>query len=93
MNPVLIIVVGYILLNIIALLAFAIDKRKARKGKWRTPEKTLLILSLIGPFGAVFGMKLFRHKTMKLKFKLVYLFVILHLLAIGTIIFMKGQFG
>ena len=89
MNPVLILIGGYVALNIIALLAFAIDKRKARNGKWRTPRKTLLILSFLGPFGAAFGMKLFRHKTMKLKFKLVYLFILLHLVVIAGLVLME----
>ncbi len=41
-----------------------LDKRKAKKGKWRTPEKTLHILSLSGGFvGSYLGMQTFRHKT------------------------------
>lgn len=82
MNPILIILGIYILINLISLSAFAIDKRKAAKDKWRTPEKTLLLISLIGPFGALYGMNKFRHKTMKLKFKLVYVFLFLHIVVI-----------
>ena len=48
-----------------------IDKRKAKYGRWRIPEKTLLIIALLGgSVGTIAGMYLFRHKTQKLKFTL-----------------------
>lgn len=60
-----------ILINIIAFLAMYIDKRKAKYGKWRIPEQTLLILALIGgSIGAIAGMYTFRHKTKKLRFSI-----------------------
>ena len=31
--------------NIIVFAAYGIDKRKAKKGSWRTPEKTLLAMA------------------------------------------------
>lgn len=41
-----------------------IDKLKAKKNRWRIPEKTLFILSLIGgSIGSWSGMYVFRHKT------------------------------
>ena len=54
-----------------AFLYFGSDKRKAAKGEWRTPESALLKAALIGPFGAWAGMRLFRHKTRKTKFRLL----------------------
>lgn len=55
--------------NIITWLAFGLDKWKAKAGKWRIPEKTLLGMALIGgSAGAIAGMMLFRHKTRKAKF-------------------------
>lgn len=45
------------------------DKRKAKRGEWRVPEKTLMILALLGgEFGLWFGMQRFRHKTKHKKF-------------------------
>ena len=42
-----------------------IDKRKAKKKKWRTPEKTLMTLAIVGgSVGMILGMKFFRHKTL-----------------------------
>lgn len=59
-----------LVINIIAFLAFGIDKRKARKGQWRTPESTLLALAAIGgSVGAWAGMKVWHHKTWHPKFK------------------------
>ena len=60
----------YILvINIITFLSMGFDKWKAKKGHWRTPEKTLLLLVFLGGgIGGILGMKLFRHKTKKMKF-------------------------
>jgi uncharacterized membrane protein YsdA (DUF1294 family) len=72
----------YAVLNIIAFLLFANDKRKAKKNAWRTPENFLLLVAAIGPFGAYGSMLIFRHKTRKLKFYLVPVFLIIHSVAI-----------
>lgn len=54
----------YGIVSVIALFAYAWDKRKAKKGKWRTPETVLLGLGLFGgAVGALIGMNLFHHKT------------------------------
>ena len=53
-----------VLLSIIAFIAYGVDKRKAKKGKWRTKEKTLLLLSFLGgAFGGFPAMFVFHHKT------------------------------
>ena len=55
-----------LLINMVTFLAFAIDKRRAVKRKWRIPEKTLLGLSLIGgSVGGLIAMYCFRHKIRK----------------------------
>ena len=52
--------------NLITFIVFGIDKRKAVKGRWRIPEKTLLLMGLVfGSVGQLLGMKVFRHKTNK----------------------------
>lgn len=57
------------LINMIGLIIFGMDKRKAIKGKWRIPEKTLLLVACFGgAVGAYLGMHLFHHKTNKPKF-------------------------
>ncbi len=72
----------YAILNGVVFSLYAYDKRKARKNAWRTPENRLIFFALIGPFGAYGGMKVFRHKTLKTKFLLVPIFLILHLAVI-----------
>ena len=58
-----------IFINLFAFCTYGIDKWKAKKGAWRVPEKTLLILALIGgSAGAIAGMMCFRHKIRKAKF-------------------------
>jgi len=70
----------YLLINLVAMMMYAYDKMMARKGDRRISERTLLLLALVGPFGAMAGMRWFRHKTRKLKFKLVPLFAAIHVL-------------
>ncbi len=77
----------YIVLNIIAFAMYCWDKHKAKNDQWRTKESTLLIGALFGPFGALAGMLYARHKTQKLKFKLVYVFLVLHIILIGYLVY------
>jgi uncharacterized membrane protein YsdA (DUF1294 family) len=64
---------GYgLLVNLLAFLAFAIDKRRALQGEWRVPERTLLILATLGGWpGAKFAQVSLRHKTRKQPFGLL----------------------
>lgn len=58
------------LINLVTLIVYGADKRKAKKGKWRVPEKTLFLLAIIGgSVGALAGMYLFHHKTKHWYFK------------------------
>ncbi len=53
------------------LFLFGADKRRARTGRWRIPERTLWMVSVLGGgVGAVSGMRLFRHKTKKGGFRI-----------------------
>ena len=56
--------VVYAIVSIVTFLAYGLDKRKAKKKRWRTPESVLLGLGFFGgSVGALIGMNLFRHKT------------------------------
>jgi len=62
----------YIILNLLAFLVYAVDKRKAIKGKRRIPESTLLFLGLLaGGIGGIVGMMVCHHKTRKIYFWMV----------------------
>ena len=50
--------------NAVAFIVYGIDKYRARNGKWRIPEATLLMLAVVGgSVGAWLGMKAWHHKT------------------------------
>ena len=65
------IILGYLLaVNITSFLLYGIDKYKAKKGRWRISEATLLLMAVIGgSIGAWGGMRIWHHKTMHKKFK------------------------
>lgn len=53
-----------VLLSLIAFFTYHADKKKAKKGEWRVPEKVLLLMSFLGgAYGGYAAMLLFRHKT------------------------------
>lgn len=46
------------------------DKRRAKRGKWRIQERTLFTFAIIGgSVGIILGGKWFRHKTRHKSFK------------------------
>lgn len=52
--------------NLFLFVLMALDKRRARRGGWRVPEKTLFWLAAVGgSLGGLLAMRLFRHKTKK----------------------------
>lgn len=51
-------------MNIAAFVLMGLDKARAKKGAWRIPEATLLLVTaLMGGLGGTAGMFFFRHKT------------------------------
>ena len=58
--------------NFISFLIMGIDKYKAKHDKQRISEKNLLLCALLmGAVGIGLGMMAFRHKTQKIKFKVL----------------------
>lgn len=56
--------VWLIAINLVTFAVYGADKRRARRGAWRVPEKTLFLLPLLGgSVGALLGMRVFHHKT------------------------------
>ena len=65
-----------LIINIFGFFIMWLDKYKAKKGKWRIPEKTLfLVTALGGGIGTIAGMYTFRHKTQKLNFVIGFPFI------------------
>lgn len=62
-------VIYLIIINLIGFFVMYVDKQKAKLDQWRIPEKTLLMIALLGgSVGTMVGMYIFRHKTKKVKF-------------------------
>lgn len=79
-----------LLINAAAFLLMLADKRKARKNRWRIPERTLILTALLGgSIGALLGMYTFRHKTRHLKFTLGIPAILLAQLSLAIWIFLK----
>jgi uncharacterized membrane protein YsdA (DUF1294 family) len=79
---------GWVLLSsLIAFVAHGRDKRAARRGRRRTPERTLHLLELIGGWpGALLAMTVFHHKTRKASYFLVTALIVLVWTAAGTLV-------
>ena len=57
-------------INVVTFCLYGIDKRKARRNRWRIPEDMLIILAVLGgSIGAWLGMSAWHHKTQHAKFK------------------------
>ncbi|MCT4612375.1 MAG: DUF1294 domain-containing protein [Clostridia bacterium] len=66
-------------LNLFSFTYYGIDKYLAKKKLYRISENSLILFTILGPFGAYFGSKHFRHKTQKLKFKItIFLALAIH---------------
>jgi uncharacterized membrane protein YsdA (DUF1294 family) len=63
-------VMWFLLVNVLALVVYGVDKMAARKAWRRVPESTLLLFGFVGGWpGAIVGQQVFRHKTQKKPFK------------------------
>ena len=70
--------VAYGVVSLLAFLLYWSDKRKARADHWRTPENVLHAVELAGGWpGALLAQQLFRHKTRKLSYQLVFWIIVL----------------
>ena len=79
----------YAMVNVIAFTLYGIDKRRAKKNLWRIRERTLLLATgLFGGVGAWLGMKVFRHKTQHMVFK-----VLVPIMAIAQMLLMAFAVG
>jgi uncharacterized membrane protein YsdA (DUF1294 family) len=70
------IIIYFIVINLVGFFIMWLDKKKAIKGAWRIPEKTLFIITALGGgIGTIAGMYTFRHKTQKIAFVIGFPFI------------------
>ena len=81
-----------VVMSIITFAMYSSDKRRAEKNKWRIKESTLILFGfLMGGLGAFLGMRLLRHKTQHMQFKvLVPLALVLNIALIAVVIYFSG---
>jgi uncharacterized membrane protein YsdA (DUF1294 family) len=68
--------------------AFGWDKHAARRNSWRTPERTLHLLCLVGGWpGGLLGRSVWRHKTQKQPFTaLFWIAAVVNLMALLSLL-------
>jgi len=82
----------YAILSLLTFAWYGRDKYAARTGNRRTPEKTLHLLALLGGWpGALAAQQLFRHKTRKKPFRLLFWATVL--LNCGAVVFLHSPAG
>ncbi|PLS02582.1 DUF1294 domain-containing protein [Neobacillus cucumis] len=63
--------IAVIIMNIAGLYIMGEDKKRAIKHQYRISEKTLWMVAILGgAIGTTAGMRIFRHKTKHVSFKL-----------------------
>ena len=82
-------------LSLLAFVFYGFDKRRARKDGRRVPEKTLHLMALFGGWpGALMGQRVFRHKTQKLSYRIVFwLCVMLHMVIVAAVVYLLQSRG
>lgn len=72
------IALAYPLVSLFSFCQYWLDKQSAQKGRWRTAENSLHIAELLGGWpGALVAQQVFRHKTRKASFQLVFWIIVL----------------
>ncbi|MDY7220168.1 DUF1294 domain-containing protein [Denitrificimonas sp. JX-1] len=67
----------YIGMSLLAILMYWRDKNAAQKGKWRVPEQQLHLIEMLGGWpGALLAQQLFRHKTQKISFQVIFWLIV-----------------
>lgn len=80
-------------MSLAALVFYLYDKNAAQHGHRRTPENTLHLIALLGGWpGALIAQGLFRHKTSKHSFQIVFwLTVVVNVIGMAWLIGINGR--
>jgi len=86
-------IIYLVAINVVTIIIYAMDKVKAKRGGWRVPESTLLLLAVVGgSIGAVLAMEWFHHKTLHAKFRYgIPAIIMIQVAIIGYIVFSIGE--
>jgi uncharacterized membrane protein YsdA (DUF1294 family) len=79
-----------VIVNVMVFIMYGMDKRKAKRKKWRIPESSLILSAFLGgAFGAFLGMQLFHHKTKHAKFLVLVPLAMLMWIVIIYLVYIK----
>jgi uncharacterized membrane protein YsdA (DUF1294 family)/cold shock CspA family protein len=68
-----VVVIAYVAMSCLSILLYRHDKAAARNNRWRTQESTLQMFALLGGWpGALYAQDVFRHKSKKTEFQVVF---------------------
>ncbi|MGH6872988.1 MAG: DUF1294 domain-containing protein [Rhizomicrobium sp.] len=87
MDMVLYVALYLVAVNVMAFGLYGVDKDRARAGEWRIRNSTLLLAGLIGgSIGAYAAQRVFRHKTRRRHFQIVFWTIVaIQILAAGAV--------
>jgi uncharacterized membrane protein YsdA (DUF1294 family) len=79
----------YALMSALSFSLYGLDKRASARGGWRTSEARLHLVEVLGGWpGALLAQRVFRHKTRKTSFLVVfYLATAVNLAVLGWLLF------
>ena len=82
-----IILIYLAVISLVSVITTAWDKFCAKRNMWRVPEKTLIIMSILGGSVAMYiTMKMIRHKTKHPKFMVgIPVIIILQIAAVAAV--------
>ena len=82
----------YLVANLVAFFAYAVDKSAAQRNQWRTQESTLHLFGLVGGWpGALAAQRLLRHKSAKASFQFTFwITIVLNCGALGWLLSPSG---
>src|SRR5687768_3823596 len=83
---------GYGIMSLITFAYYGLDKRRAGRGGWRVPERTLHTLDLFGGWpGGLAAQSLFRHKRAKSSFMLIFWLIVMLHACLWSVVFYLGN--
>lgn len=83
----------YFVMSLLSFVLYNMDKQAAQLNYWRIKENTLHIISILGGWpGALIAQQLFRHKTKKTSFRVIFMMTLLmNLLVFCWLFTVQGQ--
>lgn len=85
----------YLVMSLVTFALYGLDKSRARRGGRRVPERTLHLFELLGGLpGALLAQRVFRHKSRKSAYQVVFIGIaLLHVALWAGVIYWRSRGG